>query len=602
MAASSASSSRSATWRSRPSSRHDESQVIAADWTGEIRVWDVKDGRRLANLAVNPAPIAVRIEQAKQALAAAQAEADSLAKQLAPFQNAIAPANAALAQAQAKVTAAEQAAAKQTALVQQLEQALEGQAGRGRRSADHAAGRRAARRAVGRGPGGGREGDRRRPSQAEKAATEALAAAKAATEKALADKTAHDPALAAATAALKAAATPEAAAQAAAELAKQAQKVGRADPGDRGRRHAPVGRRAGSGSGDRRQERGAPGRGQRAIDRQGRHAGRPFGPRRLEPRRPGSSRRRQGPGRRPHRPPDRDDRPDGRQEGARPGERRQGRGREGPGRKEGTARCRPRQGPGPQGRGRRTRRRKEAVRSGQGRPRVRRAAWLVIRTGFADELQHSVADRVSRSQGSDRGSLELRHALHDGIILSVDRYVSDPPDGTFFMRLEIESQGFGHGRDEFARPRVLDARRCEHGMNWRIGLRPTAPSGWRSWFRGKAIAWSTCSGGGRRANWMPRSRLSISNHADLRREGQQAHGIPFHHRPVAKESKAEQQAQVEALLTRTRDRPGRARSLHADHLAPIPGVLPPADHQHPSFLPAGLQRRRTLITRPTPGG
>ena len=45
---------------------HDESQVIAADWTGEIRVWDTKDGRRLANLAVNPAPIAVRIEQAKR--------------------------------------------------------------------------------------------------------------------------------------------------------------------------------------------------------------------------------------------------------------------------------------------------------------------------------------------------------------------------------------------------------------------------------------------------------------------------------------------------------------------------------------------------------
>ena len=42
---------------------HDESQVFAADWTGEIRAWDVKDGRRLANLAVNPAPIAIRIEQ-----------------------------------------------------------------------------------------------------------------------------------------------------------------------------------------------------------------------------------------------------------------------------------------------------------------------------------------------------------------------------------------------------------------------------------------------------------------------------------------------------------------------------------------------------------
>ena len=60
----------------------DESKVIAADWTGEVRAWEIKDGKRLANLAVNPATISVRIEQVKQALAASQAEADSLTKQL----------------------------------------------------------------------------------------------------------------------------------------------------------------------------------------------------------------------------------------------------------------------------------------------------------------------------------------------------------------------------------------------------------------------------------------------------------------------------------------------------------------------------------------
>ena len=42
---------------------HDDSRIFAADWTGEIRVWDAKDGRRLTNLTVNPAPIADRIEQ-----------------------------------------------------------------------------------------------------------------------------------------------------------------------------------------------------------------------------------------------------------------------------------------------------------------------------------------------------------------------------------------------------------------------------------------------------------------------------------------------------------------------------------------------------------
>ena len=74
--------------------------VVAADWSGEIRVWDAKDGKRLANLAVNPAPIAVRLEQVKKALAAAQAEADSLARQLGPLQAAATAAAAAQAKAQ----------------------------------------------------------------------------------------------------------------------------------------------------------------------------------------------------------------------------------------------------------------------------------------------------------------------------------------------------------------------------------------------------------------------------------------------------------------------------------------------------------------------
>ena len=41
--------------------------------------------------------------------------------------------------------------------------------------------------------------------------------------------------------------------------------------------------------------------------------------------------------------------------------------------------------------------------------------------------------------------------------------------------------------------------------------------------------------------------LVISNHADLA-ETVKAHGIPFHHLPVRKESKVEQEAQVEKLL------------------------------------------------------
>ncbi len=201
----------------------DDTQVIAADWTGEIRAWDARDGRRLANLTVNPAPIAARIVHTKQALTAAQAQADSLAKQFTTFQGTIAPAGAALAHAQSKLAAAEPAAAKQTALVQQLELAQKSK----RASADEArAVSQAALQLGGNSAAAVASAEKaiQRSTQAEKAATEAVVAARSAIEKSLADKVAHDPALVAATAALKSATTPEALSLAAAELSKQVQK------------------------------------------------------------------------------------------------------------------------------------------------------------------------------------------------------------------------------------------------------------------------------------------------------------------------------------------------------------------------------------------
>jgi hypothetical protein len=202
---------------------HDDSKVFAADWTGEIRVWAAKDGKRLANLAVNPAPIAARIEVARKDLAAAQAEADSLAAQLAPVQNSVAPAAAAAKQAQAKVAAAEAAAAKQTALVQQLEAAQKAKraaAGEARTTlqaaealvAQSTAAQAAAEKAIA------------QTAENEKSAAEGLVAAKRAAEQALAAKTAQDPALGTAMAALKAAATPEATEKSVSELLRTVEK------------------------------------------------------------------------------------------------------------------------------------------------------------------------------------------------------------------------------------------------------------------------------------------------------------------------------------------------------------------------------------------
>ncbi|HKI20502.1 MAG TPA: hypothetical protein VKA15_21620, partial [Isosphaeraceae bacterium] len=202
---------------------HDESKVVAADWSGEIRVWDLKDGRRLANLSVNPAPLATRIELAKRELSTAQAEAESLNKQLAPLQNSVGTGSATLTQIQSKVALVEQATAKQTAVVGQLDAALKSKQAA---SLDSVATAQAAEQLVAKSATAQSAAEKAiaQSVQAEKSATEAVSAAKSATEKALADKAAQDPALAAAAAALKTAATAEASSKAAAELARVSQK------------------------------------------------------------------------------------------------------------------------------------------------------------------------------------------------------------------------------------------------------------------------------------------------------------------------------------------------------------------------------------------
>jgi hypothetical protein len=52
---------------------HDNALIVAGDWTGEVRIWDAKDGRRLGNLSVNPARLAVRIDQNRKDRVAAEA-------------------------------------------------------------------------------------------------------------------------------------------------------------------------------------------------------------------------------------------------------------------------------------------------------------------------------------------------------------------------------------------------------------------------------------------------------------------------------------------------------------------------------------------------
>ncbi len=136
-------------------------------------------------------------------------------------------------------------------------------------------------------------------------------------------------------------------------------------------------------------------------------------------------------------------------------------------------------------------------------------------------------------------------SMHDGNILSADQYVSGGGAGaTFFMRLEIEGEGFGLGRDEFAGAFAPLARR--HGMCWRASY-TDAPKRmaimvsrydhclidllWR-WDAGELEA---------------EIPLVVSNHPDLEARSEH-YGVPFYHLPVTKETKAEQEARVLDLL------------------------------------------------------
>ena len=65
-------------------------------------------------------------------------------------------------------------------------------------------------------------------------------------------------------------------------------------------------------------------------------------------------------------------------------------------------------------------------------------------------------------------------AMHDGNILSADQYVSEEGtdgSGNFFMRLEIEGEGFGLERNEFGGAFAPLAR--QHEMDWRVSYTDT---------------------------------------------------------------------------------------------------------------------------------
>jgi formyltetrahydrofolate deformylase len=174
-------------------------------------------------------------------------------------------------------------------------------------------------------------------------------------------------------------------------------------------------------------------------------------------------------------------------------------------------------------------------------------------------------------------------SLHNGNILSADQHVSDPPSGTFFMRMEIEGRGFGLGRDEFDAAFAPLAR--QHGMSWRVCFTDqpkrmailVSKHGhclidllWR-WEAGELDA------------VIP---LVISNHDDLALKVE-AHGIPFFCLPVAKDEKGKQEAHVQSLLREHAiDLVVLARYMQIISPAFLDSFPQPIINIHHSFLPA----------------
>jgi formyltetrahydrofolate deformylase len=133
-------------------------------------------------------------------------------------------------------------------------------------------------------------------------------------------------------------------------------------------------------------------------------------------------------------------------------------------------------------------------------------------------------------------------AMHDGNILSADQYVSG--SGTFFMRLEIEGEGFGLARDEFDGAFAPLARR--QGMDWRVSY-TDAPkrvailvSRYDHCLMDLLWRWET----GELDAEIP---LVVSNHPDLAARVE-AYDIPFYHLPLLKDTKAEQESKILDLL------------------------------------------------------
>lgn len=133
---------------------------------------------------------------------------------------------------------------------------------------------------------------------------------------------------------------------------------------------------------------------------------------------------------------------------------------------------------------------------------------------------------------------------HNGYILEVDEHLNPPPRGGWFMRIEIEGEGFDLSREEFGPAFVPLARR--HGLDWQVAYtdQPKRMAIMVSKYDHCLIDLLWRWDAGELDAEIP---LVISNHPDLAPRAEM-YNIPFYHLPVTKETKAEQEDKALELL------------------------------------------------------
>ncbi|RME40786.1 MAG: formyltetrahydrofolate deformylase, partial [Planctomycetota bacterium] len=171
---------------------------------------------------------------------------------------------------------------------------------------------------------------------------------------------------------------------------------------------------------------------------------------------------------------------------------------------------------------------------------------------------------------------------HGGNILELDQH-TDPQEGVFFMRVEIDLSGFGLREGTFGEAFESVAR--SFSMDWRVY--------WGNRVKRMAILVSRAGHCLSDLLWRWRDgelRVEIpfvaSNHDLLRHQAESA-GIPFHHLPVTPETKPQQEGRLLELIEQHEvDFLVLARYmqiLRADFVRRFPARI---INIHHSFLPA----------------